>query len=70
MLPHHQLLVVAEQFLLLDALYPDRVDLGVGRTLGFTAPVRRALRHGSDAPDTFPEDQAASDVALRDLVLG
>ncbi|MFJ3404768.1 MsnO8 family LLM class oxidoreductase [Promicromonospora sp. NPDC090134] len=56
MLPHHQPLVVAEQFLMLDALYPDRVDLGVGRTLGFTAPVRRALRHGSDAPDTFPED--------------
>ncbi|MFD6446357.1 MsnO8 family LLM class oxidoreductase [Promicromonospora sp. NPDC060204] len=58
MLPHHQPLVVAEQFLMLDALYPDRVDLGVGRTLGFTAPVRRALRHGADAPDTFPEDIA------------
>ncbi|MFD7307232.1 MsnO8 family LLM class oxidoreductase [Promicromonospora sp. NPDC059942] len=58
MLPHHQPLVVAEQFLMLDALYPDRVDLGVGRTLGFTAPVRRALRHGSDAPDTFPADIA------------
>ncbi|MGW2093612.1 LLM class flavin-dependent oxidoreductase [Promicromonospora sukumoe] len=56
MLPHHQPLVVAEQFLTLDALYPDRVDLGVGRTLGFTAPVRRALRHGADAPDTFVED--------------
>jgi luciferase family oxidoreductase group 1 len=56
MLPHHQPLVVAEQFLMLDALYPDRVDLGVGRTLGFTAPVRRALRHGLDAPDTFTED--------------
>jgi luciferase family oxidoreductase group 1 len=41
---------------MLDALYPDRVDLGVGRTLGFTAPVRRALRHGLDAPDTFAED--------------
>ncbi|MEV0890631.1 MsnO8 family LLM class oxidoreductase [Promicromonospora sp. MEB111] len=56
MLPHHQPLVVAEQFLMLDALYPDRVDLGVGRTLGFTVPVRRALRHGADAPDTFIED--------------
>ncbi|WP_460887169.1 MsnO8 family LLM class oxidoreductase [Promicromonospora xylanilytica] len=58
MLPHHQPLVVAEQFLMLDALYPDRVDLGLGRSLGFTAPVRRALRHGSDAPDTFAEDVA------------
>lgn len=56
MLPHHQPLVVAEQFLMLDALYPDRVDLGVGRTLGFTEPVRRALRRGSDAPDTFVQD--------------
>lgn len=56
MLPHHQPLVVAEQFLMLDALYPDRIDLGLGRTLGFTAPVRRALRHDLDEPDTFAED--------------
>ncbi|WP_051109406.1 MsnO8 family LLM class oxidoreductase [Promicromonospora sukumoe] len=55
MLPHHQPLVVAEQFLMLDALYPGRVDLGLGRSLGFTAPVRRALRHPSE---TFAEDVA------------
>jgi luciferase family oxidoreductase group 1 len=47
---------VAEQFLMLDALYPGRLDLGVGRTLGFTAPVRRALRQDLDDPDTFAED--------------
>lgn len=59
MLPHHQPLVVAEQFLMLDALYPHRLDLGLGRSLGFTAPVRRALRHepeDSAEPDTFEDD--------------
>ncbi|QNG37785.1 MsnO8 family LLM class oxidoreductase [Geodermatophilaceae bacterium NBWT11] len=44
MLPHHQPLVVAEQFATLAAVAPGRVDLGVGRSPGFTAPVRRALR--------------------------
>ena len=56
MLPHHQPLVVAEQALLLDALHPGRVDLGLGRSLGFTPPVRRALRHHLDDPDTFEDD--------------
>ena len=58
MLPLHQPLVVAEQFLVLDALYPGRVDLGLGRSLGFTAPVRRALRREVDAVESFPEDVA------------
>ncbi|KQY55267.1 flavin monooxygenase [Aeromicrobium sp. Root495] len=56
MLPNHQPLVVAEQFLMLEALNPGRVDLGIGRSLGFTEPVRRALRHDVDAPDTFEAD--------------
>jgi luciferase family oxidoreductase group 1 len=56
MLPLHQPLVVAEQFLVLDALHPGRVDLGLGRSLGFTAPVRRALRRDLDAADSFEED--------------
>jgi luciferase family oxidoreductase group 1 len=58
MLPNHQPLVVAEQFLVLAGLYPDRVDLGLGRSLGFTAPVRRALRRSGDEPDTFADDVA------------
>jgi luciferase family oxidoreductase group 1 len=58
MLPLHQPLVVAEQFLLLEALYAGRVDLGLGRSLGFTAPVRRALRREADEPDTFEADLA------------
>ena len=50
MLPHHQPLIVAEQFLMLEALHPGRMDLGLGRSLGFTAPVREALRdHEADA---------------------
>jgi luciferase family oxidoreductase group 1 len=56
MLPLHQPLVVAEQFLLLEALHPGRVDLGLGRSLGFTAPVRRALRRDLDVPDSFEDD--------------
>lgn len=56
MLPPHQPLVVAEQFLVLDALHPGRVDLGLGRSLGFTAPVRRALRRDRDVTDSFEDD--------------
>lgn len=59
MLPHHQPFVVAEQFRMLDALHPDRIDLGVGRSLGFTAPVRRALRH-----DPVPGAGSDVDAAL------
>jgi luciferase family oxidoreductase group 1 len=56
MLPNHQPLVVAEQFLMLEALHPGRIDLGVGRSVGFTAPVRQALRADLDATDTFEAD--------------
>ena len=66
MLPHHQPLVVAEQFRMLDALHPGRVDLGIGRSLGFTSPVRRALRHGAEALDTFESDLAELRAYLAD----
>lgn len=56
MLPNHQPFVVAEQFAMLEALYPGRVDVGVGRSLGFTEPVRTALRTGHEVPDTFADD--------------
>lgn len=56
MLPLHQPLVVAGQFLVLEALHPGRVDLGLGRSLGFTPPVRRALRRDHDDGDTFEDD--------------
>src|SRR4051812_16320704 len=44
MLPPPQPLVVAEQSATLSAFAPGRVDLGLGRSPGFTPPVRRALR--------------------------
>lgn len=43
MVPNHRPLVIAEQALLLEALTPGRIDLGLGGSLGFTAPVRQAL---------------------------
>jgi luciferase family oxidoreductase group 1 len=58
MLPLHQPLVVAEQFLVLEALHPGRVDLGLGRSVGFTPPVRRALRRDLEAVDSFAADLA------------
>ncbi|WP_369069827.1 MsnO8 family LLM class oxidoreductase [Kineococcus terrestris] len=56
MLPQHPPLVVAEQFAVLAALHPGRVELGVGRSVGFTAPVRRALRTPPEAADRFADD--------------
>ncbi|MFB6891853.1 LLM class flavin-dependent oxidoreductase [Kitasatospora sp. NPDC056327] len=58
MLPNHQPLVVAEQFGVLAALFPDRIDMGLGRSVGFTDGVRRALGREKDAADRFPEQLA------------
>ncbi len=66
MLPHHRPLVVAEQFLMLEALFPGRIDLGLGRSPAFTAPVRRAMRQDEAAPHRFPDDLAE----LRDYLDG
>ena len=46
MLPNHAPLVVAEQFGTLEALYPGRVDLGLGRAPGGDSQTMRALRRG------------------------
>lgn len=58
MLPNHQPLVVAEQAATLEALFPGRIDLGLGRSVGFTPAVRRALRREKDAAQQFPDDLA------------
>lgn len=58
MLPNHQPLVVAEQAATLQALHPGRIDLGVGRSLGFTGAVRDALRTGKEDADRFGDDLA------------
>ncbi len=61
MLPNHASLVVAEQFGMLEAMHPGRIDLGLGRAPG-TDPVTAAAlrRNGSPGADDFPEQ-------LRDL---
>jgi alkanesulfonate monooxygenase SsuD/methylene tetrahydromethanopterin reductase-like flavin-dependent oxidoreductase (luciferase family) len=43
MLPNHNPLVVAEQALMLEALAPGRIDLGIGASLAFTSGIRKAL---------------------------
>jgi luciferase family oxidoreductase group 1 len=56
MLPNHAPLVVAEQFGTLEALYPGRIDLGLGRAPGGDAHTMRALRRDSrQTGDDFPE---------------
>ena len=56
MLPNHAPLVVAEQFGTLDALYPGRIDLGLGRAPGGDFQTMRALRRDSkQSGDDFPE---------------
>ncbi|MGW3085387.1 LLM class flavin-dependent oxidoreductase [Streptomyces sp. NPDC001108] len=53
MLPNHRPLVVAEQFGVLESLFPGRIDLGVGRSVGFTDGIRRALGQDRSAADGF-----------------
>ena len=57
MLPNHAPLVIAEQFGTLDALFPGRIDLGLGRAPGSDQRVAHALRRtlASD-PNDFPRD--------------
>lgn len=56
MLPHYAAYKVAEQFRLLDALAPGRIDLGVGRAPGGDVRTARALNpHGYSAAENFPE---------------
>jgi len=57
MLPNHAPLAVAEQFGMLEALHPGRIDLGIGRAPGTDPVTARALRRGPTqlAVDDFPE---------------
>ncbi|MGQ4511172.1 MsnO8 family LLM class oxidoreductase [Streptomyces sp. DW26H14] len=54
MLPNHRPMVVAEQFGVLESLFPGRVDMGLGRSVGFTDGIRKALGQGKAAADEFP----------------
>lgn len=57
MLPNHSPLVIAEQFGTLEALFPGRVDLGLGRAPGTDMRTARALRRNLEAgAESFPND--------------
>jgi luciferase family oxidoreductase group 1 len=58
MLPNHAPLAIAEQFALLEALHPGRIDLGVGRAPGTDPATATALRRSAhlEAVDDFPRD--------------
>jgi luciferase family oxidoreductase group 1 len=70
MLPNHAPLVIAEQFGTLDALYPGRVDLGLGRAPGSDQPTMRALRRDHTSADTFPSDVQELQALLADPAPG
>ncbi|WP_171167876.1 LLM class flavin-dependent oxidoreductase [Streptomyces sp. I05A-00742] len=55
MLPNHRPFVVAEQFGVLESLFPGRIDMGLGRSVGFTDGIRRALGVGKEAMGDFEE---------------
>jgi luciferase family oxidoreductase group 1 len=57
MLPNHAPLVIAEQFGTLASMYPDRIDLGLGRAPGTDPVTARALRRDlTGSADQFPQD--------------
>lgn len=60
MLPNHAPLVVAEQFGTMATIYPNRVELGLGRAPGTDMMTANALRRSkNDSVYTFPEDVKA-----------
>jgi luciferase family oxidoreductase group 1 len=56
MLPNHPPLVIAEQFGTLASLYPNRIDLGLGRAPGTDPITSRALRRDDTSADNFPSE--------------
>jgi luciferase family oxidoreductase group 1 len=70
MLPNHSPLVIAEQFGTLEALYPGRIDLGLGRAPGTDPRTTRALRRSPEAADTFPQDVRELHALFGDLQPG
>lgn len=68
MLPHYSPYKVAENFKVLETLYPGRVDLGVGRAPGTSRYIAAALAYGSAtaAPEYFPQKLADLEALLQD----
>lgn len=56
MLPNHAPYIIAEQFGTLEALYPGRIDLGLGRAPGTDQLTLRALRVHPEEAERFPQD--------------
>ena len=56
MLPNHSPYIIAEQFGTLAHLFPDRIDLGLGRAPGTDQLTLRALRRAPEASEYFPQD--------------
>jgi len=56
MLPNHSPLTIAEQFGTLEAMYPGRIDLGLGRAPGSDQKTTYALRRDPRAAEAFPRD--------------
>ncbi|MBC9735091.1 LLM class flavin-dependent oxidoreductase [Nocardioides marmotae] len=56
MLPNHAPLTIAEQFGTLEAMYPGRIDLGLGRAPGSDQNTMYALRRDPRSSERFPED--------------
>ena len=56
MLPNHAPLLIAEQFGTLAAMYPDRIDLGLGRAPGSDQNTMYALRRNPASAEAFPQD--------------
>ncbi len=71
MLSHYSALKVAETFRVLEALYPGRIDLGIGRAPGSDQRTAMALQHGPGALsiEHFPQQIADLTAFLRDQVM-
>ena len=65
MLPNHAPLVIAEQFATLEAMFPGRIDLGLGRAPGSDRATAHALRRSLDSDD-FPRQLQELAYFLRD----
>lgn len=70
MLPNHPPLVIAEQFGTLASLYPNRIDLGLGRAPGTDPITSRALRRDDMRADNFPDEVNVLQQLLAPLATG
>ena len=66
MLPNHSPLIIAEQFGTLASMYPNRIDLGLGRAPGSDMRTARALRRDMHSAESFPQDVAELRALLSD----